>query len=78
MMHTAVEKAWLKGSFGVITKKEEGIDLAFDSTIVYITRTGIRYHLGSCRHLHSSKIPIEINEAKEEGYTPCKVCKPPN
>lgn len=78
MVHTAVEKAWLKGSFGVITKKEEGIDLAFDSTIVYITRTGIRYHLGSCRHLHSSKIPIEINEAKEEGYTPCKVCKPPN
>lgn len=78
MVHTAVEKAWLRGSFGVITKKDEGIDLAFDSTVVYITRTGIRYHIGSCRYLHSSKIPTEINEAKEKGYTPCKVCKPPN
>lgn len=78
MVHTAVEKAWLAGGFGIVTEKQEGLDLSSDSTIVYVTRTGIRYHLGSCRHLHSSKIPIEINEAKAEGYTPCKVCKPPN
>lgn len=78
MVHTAVEKAWLSGSCGIITEKQEGLDLSSDGTIVYVTRTGIRYHLGSCRHLHSSKIPIEINEAKAEGYTPCKVCRPPN
>jgi len=77
LVHTAVEKAWLAGSFGIITERDEGLDLSSDSTIVYVTRTGIRYHLGSCWYLHSSKIPIEINESKAQGYTPCKVCKPP-
>ncbi|MDQ3802960.1 MAG: hypothetical protein M3416_03790 [Acidobacteriota bacterium] len=43
---------------------------------VYITRTGERYHRGSCRHLHSSKIPVSLREAKSRGYTPCKVCRP--
>lgn len=78
MVHTAVEKAWLMGSFGVVTEKDEGLDLDSGSTYMFVTRTGIRYHLGSCRYLRKSKIPIEINEAKSKGYTPCKVCRPPN
>ena len=44
--------------------------------IVYITRTGERYHRGSCRYLSQSKIPIERQEAIARGYTPCKVCRP--
>ena len=34
---------------------------------VFITRTGEKYHEGSCVHLHSSKIPITLSEAKKRG-----------
>jgi competence protein ComEC len=44
--------------------------------IVYITRTGERYHSGSCQHLRRSKIPIKLKDAIEQGYTPCRVCRP--
>lgn len=43
---------------------------------VYITRTGAKYHRGSCRYLHSSKIAIKKSEARAQGYDPCKVCRP--
>jgi len=51
--------------------------LASGDTIVYITRTGAKYHQGWCRYLSKSKIEITLKEAKAEGYTPCKVCNPP-
>lgn len=44
---------------------------------VYITRTGSKYHLDECRYLRESKIPISLEDAKEQGYTPCKACDPP-
>jgi hypothetical protein len=44
---------------------------------VYITDTGDKYHKDGCRYLKKSKIPIKLSEAKDKGYTPCKVCKPP-
>ena len=44
---------------------------------VYITRTGSKYHLDECRYLRESKIPISLEDAKEQGYSPCKVCDPP-
>lgn len=44
---------------------------------VYITDTGKRYHLSTCRHLSSSKHAIGLGDAKRRGYTPCKVCNPP-
>lgn len=76
LVHTAVERAWLKGSFGVIAADAEGFDLEPVKRTVYVTRTGIRYHLGSCRYLRKSKIPMEIGEATILSYTPCKVCRP--
>lgn len=76
LVHTAVERAWLKGSFGVVAAGEEGFDLEPAENTVFVTRTGIRYHLGSCRYLRKSKLPMDLGEAKAEGYTPCKVCKP--
>jgi len=51
--------------------------LASGDTIVYITRTGSKYHQGWCSYLSKSKIAITLEEAKAEGYTPCKRCKPP-
>jgi hypothetical protein len=44
--------------------------------IVYITRTGKRYHRAGCRYLASSKIRMTLKDAKAQGYTPCKVCRP--
>jgi hypothetical protein len=45
--------------------------------IVYITRTGSKYHRASCRYLSKSMIPISLKDAKARGYTPCSVCQPP-
>jgi endonuclease G, mitochondrial len=45
-------------------------------TVVYITRTGKKYHKEGCRFLSKSKISISLNEAKEKGLQPCKMCKP--
>lgn len=44
--------------------------------VVYITKTGKKYHKGSCHHLKKSKIKTTKSKAKESGYTACKVCKP--
>jgi len=44
--------------------------------VVYITRTGAKYHLGTCRYLRQSKIKITKKEAINSGYTACKVCQP--
>lgn len=42
-----------------------------DSSItVYITRTGSKYHRGTCRYLSKSKIPISLADAKASGYGP--------
>jgi len=46
--------------------------------IVYITKTGKKYHRLGCRYLSKSCIPISLTEAKRRGYTACKVCKPPS
>ncbi len=43
---------------------------------VYVTRTGRKYHRGSCRYLRKSRIPMKLSEAKAR-YGPCSVCGPP-
>ena len=44
---------------------------------VYVTRTGKRYHRKGCRYLTSSQRAMSLKDAKAGGFTPCKVCKPP-
>jgi len=44
--------------------------------VVYITKTGKKYHTASCHHLKKSKIEIKKSKAKELGYTACAACKP--
>ena len=46
------------------------------SSEIYRTLSVKKYHLGSCRYLSKSKIPITLNEAQEKGLGPCGVCKP--
>lgn len=37
-----------------------------------------RYHVGGCEHVEGEgdAEPLEINEARELGFTPCGVCRP--
>ena len=44
---------------------------------VHITNTGTKYHAAGCRYLKDSDIEVSLSEAKDRGYTPCSVCKPP-
>ena len=44
--------------------------------IVYIAKTGKKYHLENCRTLRGEKEAIDLNEAIKNGYESCKVCKP--
>lgn len=44
-------------------------------SIVYVTKSGSKYHRGNCRHLVKSRIAISVVEAKKR-YEPCKACKP--
>lgn len=48
--------------------------LKFQSSTVYITTYGEKYHLEQCFHLRKSKFPIDIDEAVSKGYEPCKNC----
>ena len=44
--------------------------------IVYIAKTGKKYHLENCRTLRGEKEAIDLNEAIKNGYEVCKICKP--
>ena len=55
--------------------KRAGGTPADTASTVYITRTGKKYHRGSCSYLRSSKTPISLTDAKR-GYSPCSVCNP--
>lgn len=43
---------------------------------VYITKYGKKYHTADCRYVLGKSISISRLEALEEGYEPCKRCKP--
>lgn len=43
---------------------------------VYITKTGEKYHKGTCQYVSKSKILKELKDVIDY-YDACKVCKPP-
>jgi len=47
-----------------------------DDPIVYVTKTGSKYHKAGCRSLSKSAIPMKLSEASKR-YGACSVCKPP-
>lgn len=51
--------------------------LTQDTVTVYVTRTGEKYHRSSCPNLGQSKMAISLEEAIDDGYTPCSRCDPP-
>lgn len=44
--------------------------------IVYVTRTGSKYHTADCSYLRYSSIPMKKSEALAEGYSACSRCNP--
>lgn len=46
-------------------------------TVVFITRTGEKYHLDGCSSLRRSRIRTTLEQAKDRGYEACKLCRPP-
>ena len=60
-----------------IKKQTDATRVFTGDIVVYVTRTGKKYHRVDCSSLSKSKIPIKLSEAKARGYTPCQRCKPP-
>lgn len=44
--------------------------------LVYITKSGTKYHRDGCRYLRGGKIPVDFSKLDTNKYTPCSVCKP--
>lgn len=42
--------------------------------IVYVTKSGSKYHKENCSFLKSSKIMISLEQAVKEGKRPCSKC----
>ena len=72
------------------TKANENIEVKTDNEtisenkinniekVVYIAKTGKKYHLENCRTLRGEKEAVDLNEAIKNGYEACKVCNPDN
>ena len=46
-----------------------------NGNIVYVTKSGDKYHRRNCSYLKSS-YPMHKNEAIEKGYSRCSLCNP--
>jgi len=47
------------------------------TTKVFTAKSGKKYHRDGCSSLSKSKFTILLSKAKAAGYTPCKLCNPP-
>lgn len=47
-----------------------------DQLIVYVTKSGKKYHLASCQHAKQATKSLTVAEARKS-YEPCRQCKPP-
>ncbi len=45
--------------------------------IVYVTKTGKKYHRAGCSYLSKSAVPMKLSDAQARGYSPCTKCNPP-
>ena len=49
-------------------------DTEIEITTIYVTDTGNKYHKYGCRYLQYSCIEKELQQAINQGYTPCSIC----
>lgn len=54
------------------------ISYAQSDSVVYITKSGKKYHYRNCKTIARSAqvYKTTIQNARKQGYTACKVCKP--
>jgi hypothetical protein len=50
---------------------------AAEDTVVYVTRTGSKYHRAGCRSLKKTCISMTLKD-DALSYSPCRICNPPN
>jgi len=58
--------------------KSAGIKIADSATadsIVFVTRSGTKYHREGCRHLSGDRMEMALEAAKAD-YDPCRICNP--
>ncbi len=70
----APSKPWNRGAEPSGRKVRPGDE---SNPLVYITKTGSKYHRAECPHLRHGAIPIRLSEAKARGLEPCSHCRPP-
>lgn len=46
------------------------------AAVVYVTRTGKKYHRAGCRYLSINQTRSSRQDAEMRGLTPCSVCRP--
>lgn len=44
--------------------------------VVYISHASKKYHRQGCHFILDEEMPIDVDEAKELGFSSCKVCRP--
>jgi len=64
-----------------VTVKQENTNIQsktdeVNSDLVYISKTGTKYHKLNCKFLVGESKQITIEEAKRRGLEPCKICFP--
>jgi len=60
----------------VVAYAGEGEAAPKPDPIVFITKSGTKFHAEGCRYLSKSKIEVKLSEALKN-HTPCSVCNPP-
>ena len=58
------------------TKKPSQSGTVQSYTYVYVTKSGEKYHRGTCRYAENAEA-ITLSDAIDKGSTPCSVCNPP-
>jgi hypothetical protein len=47
-----------------------------EETVVYVTKSGEKYHIADCSYLTDSAMPVSLEQAVAEGKQPCSRCHP--
>lgn len=68
---TSTVKTNITESYSNIKQNED-----VKENVVYITKTGKKYHRDGCSSLSKSKIEISREIAEAKGYSPCSICNP--
>ena len=68
------DSALSKWKSGKVSKSNSNSAKSSAGKVVYITKTGEKYHVYGCRYLKKSCIEISLSSAKNQGYTACSVC----